>query len=282
MGLDSFLRRSEIRAKFLQEFPKPNVSRKKEILAPRITDRPQHLGKAFDYLLRFYIKRLNPQTFESEWTAEVLFKDIFENVNLLAINPIGRILKERLIKIISEARENYTMFLEKTEMDIKNNLIESVIFLANIDQLGYFNPELGVSNHFWVIKDKDVQDLRNLISAVDPALFKTDDICILNPMFEETSAFGRAAGDLVVGDVLIDIKTVKDSKFDRRYFNQLMAYYTLYRIGGITGLPPEKTINKVGVYFSRYGNLALLDIEDIVNEKTFPLFMKWFKNEATE
>ena len=65
-------------------------------------------------------------------------------------------------------------------------------------------------------------------------------------------------------------------------FNQLIGYYTLYRIAGINGITENRKINKLGVYFSRYGYLHLYDIEDIIDETIFPEFIDWFKERASQ
>ena len=72
MSLTSFLRNNQdVRDRFRQEFLKPKFSMKKEIVAPPLSNRYSLVGTAFDYLLRFYLQRLNPNTIEKEnWVAE--------------------------------------------------------------------------------------------------------------------------------------------------------------------------------------------------------------------
>ena len=131
------------------------------------------------------------------------------------------------------------------------------------------------------INNKDVEDLRKFLSLVDSELFKTNKVCILNPTFGEGSKLvGGADADLVVDDMLIDVKTVKKLTFSRKYLDQLIGYYALYKIGGIDGMPIQNEINKLGVYFSRYGYLYWYDLDDIIDENRFPEFIKWFKKRA--
>ena len=106
---------------------------------------------------------------------------------------------------------------------------------------------------------------------------------MLNPNFgPEAAKLMSAAGDIVIDDILIDIKTKKDLKVDRKIFNQLLGYYTLYRIGGIEGMSPNNQINRLGVYFSRYRYLHTYKVEDLINESTYPDFIEWFKRRALE
>ena len=103
-----------------------------------------------------------------------------------------------------------------------------------------------------------------------------------NPTFGIASKLvGGADCDLVIDDAIIEIKTVKDLEFSRD-FNQLMGYYTLYKIGGIDGMKKRAKINRLGIYYSRYAKLYYINLYDIINPRTFPGFIKWFRDKATE
>jgi len=87
---------------------------------------------------------------------------------------------------------------------------------------------------------------------------------------------------LVIDDTLIEIKTTKDFEVKREYFDQLIGYYILYRIGSIKGLPKNHAIKNIGIYFSRHGYLRLFKISDIVDEKKLSKFINWFKKRAKQ
>ena len=63
----------------MKEFPRPNFNTKMPLLAPPSTNHYQLVGTAFDYLLRFYIKHVNPNNIESSWIAEASLKLIGTN-----------------------------------------------------------------------------------------------------------------------------------------------------------------------------------------------------------
>lgn len=65
-----FLKRSDVRTRLRQEFPKPKLSKASELLAPPQSRRYGLIGTAFDYLLRFHIQRLNPKAVHRLWIAE--------------------------------------------------------------------------------------------------------------------------------------------------------------------------------------------------------------------
>jgi hypothetical protein len=72
MSLSSLLKSGDVRRWFGDAFPKPSMVATPDLLAPVQTDRPGHIGTAFDYLFRFTLRRLNPDTVQGKrWTAEV-------------------------------------------------------------------------------------------------------------------------------------------------------------------------------------------------------------------
>ena len=70
MSLTSLLNNGDVKKRFLEEFPKPAFIIKKELLAPPLSKNYALVGTAFDYLLRFYIKYINPNTITRRWIAE--------------------------------------------------------------------------------------------------------------------------------------------------------------------------------------------------------------------
>jgi len=87
---------------------------------------------------------------------------------------------------------------------------------------------------------------------------------------------------LVIDDAIIDIKTTKKLDLAKNYFDQLIGYYILYKIGGIDDMPSNCEIKRLGIYFSRYGYLHFIDVRDIIREDTFLNFVEWFKKRASD
>ncbi len=161
-----------------------------------------------------------------------------------------------------------------------DRLIESALRLAQLDPIfraGVVDENLGV------VHKEDVDDLWKLISLVDPQFFKASRLCLLNPTFGEASRLVSGAdADLVIDDQIIDIKTTKNLGLKRDHFNQLIGYYILHEIAGVGGLIPKPEIKKVGIYFSRFGYLHTIDLDDVIHPETFPVFVEWFKARAEQ
>ncbi len=301
MSLTSFLKEKEVKDKFKQEFSLPKFELERKILAPPITNHYILIGVAFDYLLRFYINYLNPDTITNTWVAEIAVEQLLitktsgskpfdlthvwvEDAKLTQLSTeeymekfVNTLTKKdksffrKLLNVLKEAKKHHKLLLESGK--ISDDLIKSVINLARLDPIlrsGYIDPNIGVAD------EKDVKDMKALISAVNPTIFKTTNTCFLNPTFGVASnVIGGADADLIIGDTLVDIKTTKYLKFDRAMFNQLIGYYLLSRMGGVNGISSKKRIKKLGIYFSRYGELYTFDVNSVIRERNIKKYLEW-------
>ena len=271
MSLTSFLGNSaDVRTRFKQEFHKPIFRVKKELLAPPLTKRYTTVGTAFDYLLRFYVKYLNPDAIDKGyWVAEIALMQLEDNPSLYTTGE----------KIVLQAKERLAEFLQTGEMT--DELIESGLSLAYLDPI--YRANQGHAYIGTPIDEKDIEDVRKLISIVNPDIFKANTLCMLNPTFGIASRLvGGADADIVIDDTILDIKTSKKLELKLRDFQQVIGYYVLHQIGGLGDLQPKPAIKKVAIYFSRYAHLYTLDLQGIISEDTFPDFMLWFKDRAKQ
>jgi hypothetical protein len=268
MSLFSFLHKTDVRAQFKQEFPKPQLTSKVELLAPPLTKNYSTVGTTCDYLIRFKLKTLNPQAVERKWIAE-------NSLSILQRFGLNH-LYEQASLVITEARENYKNFL-KSQI-ISDELIKSALLLGQLDVL----YRLGkLDNNFPAIDLKDVEDLKALISQFDSSQFQVSGAVVLNPTFGIGSKLVRGAdADFLLDDLLVDIKTIRKFQFSRDDFNQIMGYYTLSHIGGIDGVLTGHEIKRLGIYFSRHAYLFVFNVSDVVNPQTFPQFLQWFQQRA--
>ena len=176
MSLTSFISRPEIKERFLEEFPKPRIVTDLNLLAVPQSKRYSLVGTAFDYLLRFYIQRLNPKAKQRHWIAE----DGLKRLSIGAINyATYDIDKEELSfpnddgslkvgqRILKKAKAAHGRYL--VSGSVTDSLLKSAIGLAQLDVIfrsGFIDENLGIAFH------DDVRDLRRLISLVDPEMFR--------------------------------------------------------------------------------------------------------------
>ena len=62
MSLTSFLKNKDVKERFQREFSTPDFNLKGELLAEPKTIHYSLVGTAFDYLMRFFLKKMSPKT----------------------------------------------------------------------------------------------------------------------------------------------------------------------------------------------------------------------------
>jgi hypothetical protein len=286
MSLTSFLSNNQdVRDHFRQQFNKPPLATDKDLLAPPLSNRYTLVGTAFDYLLRFYLKRLNPDAIERQWVAEyclarpspLLVGAIDIDIDTgTVVSYTETKLTKRAKRIIEQAKANYFAYLRSGR--ITDDLFKSALCLAQLDPIyraGFIDKNMGN------VRDEDIEDLRKLLSIVDPKLFKAQHLCMLNPTFGEASRLvGGADADLLIDDLLIDIKTTKKLDFKTTFFHQLMGYVVLHEIARVGDLTPKPPVTKAGIYFARHAHLHVFQLDAVIDRDSFPKFVRWFKKRA--
>jgi hypothetical protein len=271
MSLTSFLEQNaDVRARFLAKFKKPEFRIKSPLLAPPLTKHFGLAGTAFDYLLRFYIQRLNADTHASDWIADT---------GLAAMFAYGsRAVWKKAKRLLDEAKQRHRAFLRSARPNPPRALIEAAVGLAYLDNV--FRVGIVDTKMFRPAPSSLVKDLQVMLSLVQPQMFRADKRCILNPTFGRGSQLvGGADADLVIDDTLIDVKTSKHLTFDREFFNQLAGYYVLSCIGGVDGCA-DAGIKHVAIYYARYGLLHKISVADCIAQSEVHAFLRWFKKRA--
>lgn len=277
MSLTSFLKDEDVKNAFRRTFKKPEFKLQAELLAPPLTKNYAIVGTAFDYLLRFYTKQLNPDAIERLWVSEQAFYYLLlgrrSQPLFIDIETI-----EKVEEIIQYAKKAYSEYIDTGIMN--HDIFRAALLLAQVDLIYRADR---IDENLGKVYENDINDLKKLISIVKPEYFKAKEICILNPTFGKASQLvGGADCDLVIDDAIIDIKTTKKLYLSRDYFNQLIGYYILYTIGNIDGMPPNHRIKRLGIYFSRHAYLLFIDVLDIIKGNAFLDFVNWFEKKANE
>jgi hypothetical protein len=268
LSLTKFISLPDVKERFIVDFPFPSAALFGRMVAPPVTKNYALIGTAFDYLMRFYLERLNPGCITQPWVAE-------QSVELTTPKPK---LHKALNSLLKFARESHAAYLKTGRLE--DDILTSTIFLAQLDiiyRAGMLDPGTGKAD------PGDLEDLRNLVGAIKPDLFKSKSVCMLNPTFGEGSMLvGGADADIVIDNVLVDIKTSKYLEFTREQFNQIVGYYILNRVSGRVGAVEGMKFTKLGIYYSRYGILHLVPIEVIENNPKLKEFIEWFVKRAKE
>ena len=295
MSLTSLLKEPKYKRAFAERFPVPTCQLAGDMIAPPQTRRYSTIGTAFDYLLRFHIKRANQEAESRRWVAAEGLEELRmmsggygrrEDGKVVKINPgdsllgllvyadkDGNMLHQELGLAEAEKRydkvaDDYEQFLKDGNMD--RNMMRGTLFLAQLDPIlraGYIK--------FSDIDESDVDDLENLLEAAKKiGIFTRRQKCALNPTFGKASnMIGGADADFILGDALIDIKTTKFLKLKQDMWSQIVGYYLLDLLNG-----DKYGIRNIGIYFSRHGVLKTFSVDMLGDVSDF---VGWFKDELT-
>lgn len=245
----------------------------RQISAPIImlpmTNRYSLVGIAFDYAIRFELKRLNSHACTERWVSEVA---------LACTRGTHRKTAQKVVDVAKAAFENYVKN-PNPSMAMRTTMVEHAIRLAKLDiiyRAGYMDPAMDVAD------PDDVHDILCLLAAVPYPTLAHPTTIYLNPTFGHYSRMvGGADCDLISGDTLIDIKVTKDTKIDARYVRQLLSYIVLAR-GARKHDNSFPEIRSIGLYFARHAHLWTLPINNITDHPQFPVvetaYLKYARN----
>ena len=246
--------------KFLKQYlNKPKMDVISNSVEPTTT-RYSRMGVAFDYAFRFGLKhRLGNKTnSRSRLVAE-----------LSVHNVVKEMYPEDYLRL-SDKLENAIFRMENSEINEseKGRLAAKAAFeLADLEPI--FRAKMLFP--FPEITETEVEELIALYGLIDFEIFENSEEIFLNPAFGDGSRkVGGADADIIVDDMIIDIKTTKHPKFTLEMLRQLVGYSLLANKFGIISenrdCAPHK-ITKMAVYFSRAGELFTMNLDDCVQPK---------------
>ena len=283
MSLTSILRdRADIRDGLRARLVRPPIRFEAIRAAPRTTNYGI-VGTAFDYLLRFFLQRINRISETSEWVAQ-------EGVELIGASELTYDLdSKKLSRKTDRQRRKAETYLEEAKRAhqaylsggaIRDELLIAALRLAYLDVALRVGPDFIDWKGLAAPDSRDAADLRVLLSLVDESAFKAKRVCLLNPTFGYASRLvGGADADILIDDCLIDVKNTKDPHLDSRDFFQLIGYYLLLGYSGMScgkATTVAHPVNFVGLYFSRYGFLWKLPVDEVIPRPAMQETARWF------
>jgi hypothetical protein len=289
MSLVSYIQRPEVAARIKPFRPPPP----RKINAPlKVEPRTDHwslVGTAFDYILRFELKRRAPYARDGMWTAEatyVLVSNLHLSPNLRQQVQASGLKEDALVEfcddVVSEAKEVYSTFV-KTPSPTPTQL---AIIAGHAIRLARLDPIFRtrrIDETFVEDPDPaDVEDLMELLAVVPFEDLMHGTNLLLNPSFGESSRIVSGADvDLISGDRLIDFKTTKKTAMEVLYLDQIFGWFLLARRERrLNSKFPE--VNKLGLYFCRHGHLWLREASEWTSKPGFQQLEEWFYDHARE
>jgi hypothetical protein len=127
MSLTTFVELPDVKQYLRLNVTKPWFLVREKIKAPPLTTNYGWTGTAFDYLLRFYVEKLNPFAVKSRWVAE-------EGLAILEKFPPERTSLKRARLIVNTAKKRYHSYLtNKWQKKPPEELIRATVDLAQLD-----------------------------------------------------------------------------------------------------------------------------------------------------
>lgn len=253
-----------------ETFQKPKHPVTSKLKASPLTDNYSQVNTAFRYLMRFKLSKINQNMIEGSWVAEFALQ-IAELQGLTNYH-------KKAGEIIKEAKNNLLIYKKMDNNSIEKPLIESAMYLSMIDSFFTEGTEDIV-----LVDNNDLKDLKQLISIVDTEIFRSKNLCIWNPSFGEGSRLvGGAEADLILDNMIIEIKTDKNIQLKDEDLDLLWGYYTLFNLSRPKGMKKEDKIKKVGIYFARHSYLYKIDVNECINKEKFPEFLEYFEQRAND
>jgi hypothetical protein len=127
VSLSTFVERKDVKEYLRLNVPKPWFQVKAEIKAPPLTTAYGWAGTSLDYLLRFYLQKLNTCAKESGWVAE-------ESLAILERSRVAPSALKRARGIVVKARQLHRAYLkEKRTQNPSEELVRAAIDLAQLD-----------------------------------------------------------------------------------------------------------------------------------------------------
>lgn len=265
---------------FLSEhFSKPRLDCNNPLLCPLVSKSPALIGTAFDYLLRFNLeKEYSSQVISTTWVSEQAINGYFKTEGLsfqsfgfqeeLSITGIKQLMsiKKKAPKKFTWCKEVHAKFLRSKAKE-SDELLKACFFLARLDNIYRRGlPTVEELRMLFTTNRNDINELKSLSRCCTAGKFKPNSHIILNPGFGTNIV--SADADLVVDEMLIDVKVTKHLRLTREHFNQIIGYYLLYLIGGFSNQGKVK-ISKLGIYFARHDFLWTINIDEIGEKEDF-------------
>jgi hypothetical protein len=270
------------------------------------------IGTAFDYLLRFELRRRAPHAVVAKWIADAAPDKFWcETTGLGHSVGRSRVSDEQLIILDANARfdphgcarqfrqqaaallarahsaeESYVRQQEPSKVNVAD-LARHALRLAALDPIVRVSmfTVLRDFEPFAEPSDQDVQELVGMLDLVPFQELTSPYVMLLNPTFGQAGELvGGADADLVAGDLLVDFKVTTKVRIEPTYLDQIIGYLLLARQRRrLDATAPD--IRRLGLYYARQGHLWTASVAELTTGTDFAAFERWFLDrtrDATE
>lgn len=263
MSLNELLKNG-LTKEIVKLMPKPKFTASDKCVACPLTNNYSSVGIAFSYIMMAELERLGADIdyhypVDMVLDAVMYWLDEHEPANVQEY-----ILRKKEYKYVDKVWGLFNAEKERfiRSGELTNEFIKSAIWLAQFYAL-YRTERYKESDK---ISDDDVMDIKNMYGIIPDNIRKFHDAHVY-------VTFGWISGlimhkvDMVIDDMIIDISATKKMELTDYYWSRLIGYYILWDVDRNFNTRLYDELNKIGIYFSRYGKLWLHD--GIRNDKNY-------------
>lgn len=257
MSLLSKITTPEAREFLGDKIHNPGIDPKPEISVESSSSSPNRVGTAFDFAIREGLKNRFSTIERNE--SDTPLKgglEIIKKTDGLS-HKAFREEYERAKKAIKNLDQDTTLTVEQAEAFYSFADLEIVFRSSYTDHL----PN--------EISDTEINELQQLFNLIPWNKFSPENNLFLNPTFGTGSTLlGGADADIVLDDIIIEIKTISTARPQIRDHRQLVGYALLAKYFGLNDKPEAHDINQLGVYLSHSGELFNWPLYEILDQDT--------------
>lgn len=226
------------------------------LLAPPLGANPGLVGIAFDYAFRFLLEGVNPTV--------VPVKRM-----LVARRAALELDHDRTLAAVEEAEMILGEVAQGLPVEVRH--AHAAVVLASYEVVARTGRFLDLAG---LVPTAAQEDVLALIQAVPRGLFQAQTQLILNPGFPAAGRFGGADADVLLDDLLIEVKATRHLRLKGEYLQQLTGYLVLDRLAGTVG--STVPLRRLGVYYARHGVLQVFPVKDAYRPGLLPQLVSWF------
>lgn len=216
------------------------------------------VGTAYDYWLRCVLKKGAPDIYTT-------FLGYDECVSRYGDNP-------EVEKLLMRHAKSFSDFSKGT-LSSNNALFEASLFIAKFET----EYRSGYPVETFDVKPQNIEELGRIAEATNLDLFLNKE-ALLNPKFavKGSKLAIQADGDIVLGDVLVDLKTSSQITL-KDNLRQLIGYWAL---NSLRGSPID--IQRLGVYYPRFNYFVDFAPSDLMTPDEQNTIVAFFKKRLGE
>lgn len=274
----------------------PQRPKNRVLLAPSLSMYGIALGVAFELLVRAQLQRINPDAIVGRWLVEEALefaqKKLDESgylqeesdwvVESLSgkMTRLRRYSKDpknaiaRLYELLDITKTLQIRFI--ADGVVSHDLLEGYLKLARLQGRFVRERELVIPYNLDQVDSRAIHELKFMFDQVDWSRFKANKRCLLRPQFRRFSDPGINEPDLVIDDMIVDLKASKSSSLDRNDIDSLLKYFALAKLDGLKG-QRKGGINRLALYFARYADWLVIDMRKDYPPEKIEKYLAWYR-----